>query len=235
MLELLRHLYGPTIGAAGPRLPWQMYAILLLAIVIASTIHVFGHAWMADRLGDGTPRCQRRVTLNPFAHVDPLGGLLMVATTLIGYPIGWGRPLRTNPEAYRTGPRIGLALVAGAGPLANLLTAVLLSPIARVMIAILFDRKGDVSQTFIWTLTFVAATMLVNISLFVFNLTPISPFDGAHLLASALPPTLSKSYREFMAAWGQYLMLFMMVTNVLPQIFAPIIHKLFSLLIGIEL
>jgi len=236
MIEILRHVYGPAISmAAQQMMEWQLYVILLSAILIATTVHEFGHAWMADRLGDPTPRSQKRVTLNPLAHLDPIGSLLMAATTLIGYPIGWGRPVRTNPEAYRIGPRKGIALVAAAGPLMNLLTAMLMAPAARLMIDHLIRRGGDVSETFLWWLIFVAAVMLINLSLFAFNLTPIAPFDGSHLVASALPPVLGEAYRKFMAAWGPYLMLFLMVTDLLPKIIAPLIFMLFSWLIGIPL
>lgn len=235
MLQYLWHLYGPISAAAQQFMPWELYIILLAAILIATTVHEFGHAWMADRLGDPTPRSQKRVTLNPLAHLDPLGSLLMAATTLIGYPIGWGKPVRTNPEAYRTGQRVGVGLVAAAGPLANLLTAVLFTPVIRWMIAELFRRDGDVSERFLWLLLLVAGIMLVNLSLFVFNLTPVAPFDGSHILASLLPPSLSQSYRKFMTLWGPYLMLLLMITDVLPKFIGPVILRLFSLLIGIPL
>ena len=91
---------------------------------------------MADRLGDPTPREQKRVTLNPMAHLDPLGLLLMVATSLIGFPIGWGgKPVRTNPENFSCGAKKGMGLVALAGPGMNLLLAVALAPVARWIIA----------------------------------------------------------------------------------------------------
>src|SRR5687767_2030804 len=118
MVEILQGIFTHNFGTSAPEIPiWFIYALLLTAVVIATTVHEFGHAWMADKLGDPTPRNEGRVRLSPFAHMDPWGFAILVVTLLIGFPIGWGRPVRTNPENYKCGERKGIALVAGAGPL----------------------------------------------------------------------------------------------------------------------
>ncbi|MBC8103606.1 MAG: site-2 protease family protein [Cytophagales bacterium] len=234
MIEILQQRLGPLLSAAALKtLPWQLWVLLLLAILLSTVAHVFGHAWMADRLGDPNPRSKGRVTLNPLAHLDPLGTLMMAATTLIGFPVGWGRSVRTNPEAYRVGPRFGLALVAAAGPLSNLLFAVLLSPVARWMIAELQRRRGDVGETFLWLLMLVTATMLVNLSLFAFNLVPVAPLDATHVASSALPPPLGAAYRTFMERYGSYVFIALMYTGALPAVISPLILRLFMILVGL--
>ncbi len=234
MIEILQHKLGPLLSAAASEaMPWQLYVLLLLAIGLTSVVHVFGHALMADILGDPNPRSRGRVTLNPLAHLDPLGTLMMIATTLIGFPVGWGKTLRTNPEAYRTGPRLGLALVAAAGPLANLFFAVTLAPIARWMIAELQRRGGNVSETFLWFLMLVTATMLINLSLFAFNLVPVAPLDATHVASSLLPPSLSAFYKTFMERWGPYVFMALMYTGFLPGLLGPFILRLFMILVGL--
>jgi Zn-dependent protease len=234
MIEILKHKLGPLIGgAASETIPWQMYVLLLIAIGITSVVHVFGHAWMADTLGDPNPRSRGRVTLNPLAHLDPLGTMMMIATTLIGFPVGWGKALRTNPEAYKPGPRLGLAMVAAAGPLANLLFAILLSPVARWMVGELQRRRGDVSETFLWCLMLVTATMLINLSQFAFNLVPVAPLDATYVATSALPQPISDLYKKFMERWGSYVFVALMYTGVLPNLLGPFILRLFMILVGL--
>jgi len=233
MIEILRYQFGPLVGAAAQEIAqWQLIVILLFAVVMATTIHVFGHAWMADRLGDRTPRMQRRVSLNPFAHYDIVGLLMMVATMLVGFPMGWGRPIRTNPEAYKVGRRLGIAMVAAAGPLTNFAAAALLSIPARIMIAYLL-RRGEVSELFLLAFITVIATILVNLSLFVFNLVPVGPLDATHILASALPTSIGETYRKFMMQWGSYVLLVLMASKAMPEFIGTMIRRLASLLIGI--
>jgi Zn-dependent protease len=236
MIELLRHCFGPAIACAATDAPtWDVVLMLLLGTVIANTVHAYGHAWMADRLGDDTPRLTKRLTLNPFASIDPLGLLLMFATMLIGFPLGWSKPVRTNPENYRVGARLGTALVASAGPFANLLTAILFAPIARAMIAHFLERDGQVSQVFMIALFSVVVVMGINVANFVFNLTPVAPMDAAFVVASALPPSLGDTYRKFMARWGGYLLFGLMATNILPPILGNAITRLLLFLLGLRL
>jgi Zn-dependent protease len=233
MIEILSRRFPEIFAAHGPGQPeqWQILLLALLAIVIATTVHEFGHAWMADRLGDPTPRSQGRVRLSPFAHIDPLGFLILVATSLIGFPIGWGRPVKTNPENYRCGARKGIALVAAAGPATNILLAILLAPIARYAIGGGFGTD----ESAFWIVITLAITMIVNISLFVFNLVPVHPLDGSHILASLLPESLSKPYRIFMKQYGVYVLMALIITGTLGEVLGPIIITLFFLLLGLPL
>lgn len=97
-------------------------AVALPAIIIALSLHEFGHAAMATKMGDPTPRLQGRLTINPLAHLDPMGTLFIIITLLLGFGFGWGKPVQTNP-AYYTNYRQGRILVAIAGPAMNLMQA----------------------------------------------------------------------------------------------------------------
>jgi Zn-dependent protease len=232
MIEILHHWFPEWIRAMsdGPEM-WQLYLLVLFGVIIATTVHEFGHAWMADRLGDPTPRSQGRVRLSPTAHIDPLGFLVLIATSLIGLPLGWGRPVKTNPENYKCGEREGIVLVAAAGPLMNLLTAIALAPIARFAMAGGFGTD----DTAVWILLTLIITMLVNLSLFCFNLVPVYPLDGSHILGSLLPEGLAKPYRAFMKQYGPYVLLALILTRTLARYLGPLVITLLFLLLGIPM
>jgi len=141
----------------------------VIAILVAITVHEFLHAWTANYLGDSTPKLAGRVSLNPLVHLDPLGTLALL---LIG--IGWGKPVPINPNNFKN-PRLGSALTGLAGPLANLLLAMALAVIYRF----------TTLPTFAGNL--ILATIYFNIVLMIFNLVPIPPLDGSHLLALIFP------------------------------------------------
>ena len=140
--------------------------------------HEFAHAWVATRLGDDTPLRDGRVTLNPLAHVDWIGtALLPFVTSLMGGGfLGWGRPVSTNPAKLRGGLN-GLALVALAGPVSNIVMAVLL---AAVAIATVHGAPGLSG--------FAQRGVLLSIYLALFNLLPVPPLDGSKLLLAARIP-----------------------------------------------
>lgn len=143
--------------------------------------HEYAHAWAATRLGDETPRREGRLTLNPLAHADWLGTVLLPAlTSLTGYGfLGWGRPVNTNPAALRGGWS-GLALVALAGPLTNVLLAVFLGAASTLL-------GGN--HPFASNLALRA--MLLSLYLALFNLLPVPPLDGSKLLlALRMPPAV---------------------------------------------
>jgi Zn-dependent protease len=230
MVEILQGIFTHNFGASAPEIPiWFIYVLLLTAVVIATTVHEFGHAWMADKLGDPTPRSEGRVRLSPFAHIDPWGFAILVVTLLIGFPVGWGRPVRTNPENYKCGERKGIALVAIAGPLMNLLVAAILAPFARL--ALEGVKQGD--EAALLALLALSIIMLVNISLFCFNLVPIHPLDGSHIMASILPESLAKPYRFFMQRYGVYLLLTLVATRVLGKFIEPMVLALFRFFLGL--
>jgi Zn-dependent protease len=157
----------------------------LIVLVIAFTFHELAHAWSADQLGDDTARRMGRLTLNPLAHLDPLGSLLLL---FAGF--GWAKPVPVNPYRLRPNPQVGFALVAAAGPFSNLVMA---------LIAAIPFRFGVFTQpTFLANLFF--EFIYINIILMLFNLLPIAPLDGSKILRGFAP----REWDRWLAPLEQY-------------------------------
>jgi Zn-dependent protease len=147
--------------------------LLLLPILLASlTLHELAHAYVATRFGDPTPREQGRLTLNPIAHVDPLGTITFVITYfLTPFLFGWAKPVEVRPRSFRR-PKHYMAIVAAAGPATNFVIA--LGCAAVLVHSDVAGRAGDV----------VGLTYLLNLVLGIFNLLPIPPLDGSRILGA---------------------------------------------------
>jgi len=185
-----------AINAEGLRLA----AIQVLFLIASVTFHEFAHAWTADRLGDPTPDAQGRLTLNPVAHADPVGTLglpLLMAIALPGSLIGWGRPVETDPRRFRRRFTIrgGMALVAFAGPLSNLLLALL------TLLVVWALGMAGVLQAPLGRWSPFAMFFLLNLTLFAFNLLPIHPLDGGKIVTWLLGPKYAH-VDEFLTQWG---------------------------------
>ena len=168
----------------------------LLSLLIAVTVHEFSHAWVANQLGDPTARYLGRVSLNPLVHLDPLGTVMMVVTAVSGMGIGWGKPVPVSPYRLRYGPRLGNGIVSLAGPLSNLLLAILLGLVLR-FVPVLSAVVRALLVTAVWT----------NLILSMFNLLPLPPLDGYSVLLGLL--SLSRSQwawraSQFIAGFQQY-------------------------------
>src|SRR5918999_2045449 len=136
---------------------------IAIALIVGITFHEFSHAWVADTLGDHRPRALNRVNLNPVNHIDPVGAIVFV---LAGF--GWGKPVPVNVYALRPG-RVGMAMVAAGGPIANVLVAVAAAAVYRVL------EIGGVTGLVENVAFFI---VLYNLLLAIFNLLPIPPLDG---------------------------------------------------------
>jgi Zn-dependent protease len=154
---------------------------MIVIIVVSLTFHEFGHSLVAIRLGDDTPRREGRLTLNPLAHIDWIGFFMMV---FAGF--GWAKPVRFDPRALAK-PRRDETLIALAGPAANLMLALGLSCLLSLFLyAVSASRGAAPSQLAIAVLRFMALAVQINISLAIFNMLPIPPLDGSHLLTTWL-------------------------------------------------
>jgi len=179
----------------------------LLVIILGIPIHEWAHCWMAHMLGDNTPERQGRLTLNIFAHLDPIGTLMILTT---GY--GWGRAARVNPYQMHkvSNPRTGMALTALAGPLSNVIQAFILALPIRLGLLNLLPEAQAMN---LWTVLYFA--IFVNIGLAAFNMIPIPPLDGSRVLAGVAPPRVA-DFIESLEPVAPYLLL--AVLFILPQL-----------------
>ena len=157
--------------------------VTLPAILIAITFHEFAHAFAADKLGDDTPRSQGRLTLNPLAHIDPVGFALLIVA---GF--GWGKPVQINPTRFKRNITMskGEAIVSIAGPLMNFILAI----ITAIFMALMFKYNwfSNVQGKVYWLIViFLLEVVLINVGLGVFNLIPLPPLDGSKILSNFLP------------------------------------------------
>ena len=163
-----------------------------VALLVGLTFHEFSHALTADQLGDGRPRAMGRLTLNPIAHLDPIGALMLV---IAGF--GWAKPVMVNPAALQGGRR-SMALVAFAGPIANVVVAVAFAVVYRVMALVGVDSG--------FFLNLVALIVQLNILLAIFNLIPIPPLDGYNVVLAYLPPRQAVTIQQY-APYGMIALL----------------------------
>jgi Zn-dependent protease len=160
----------------------------LITLVIAFTVHEYSHAWVATRLGDDTPRLSGRLTLNPLAHLDPLGSLLLVVA---GF--GWAKPVPVDPYAVRSRTPAGMMLVSAAGPFSNLLLAILAALPLRAGLA---TTSGASSGLLPSLGSFLLEFIYINLILLFFNMIPISPLDGEKVVSYFLPPNLRAGFER---------------------------------------
>jgi Zn-dependent protease len=194
------------------------FIAFVIAIVLGITVHEFMHAYAAHRLGDDTARLLGRLSLNPMAHLDPFGTLLLV---LAGF--GYGKPVPFNESRLRT--TLGVTFVALAGPLANLVLAALCA------IPLRFSGASLLGGGLYAEILFAIVTW--NCVLAIFNLIPIPPLDGANVVYGVLPPRQQYSWRTYQQ-YGPFLLLFILLLapRVLTTlVFAPAV-ALRTLLVG---
>lgn len=180
----------------------------IIVLLIAFTIHEFAHAWTATRFGDDTPRINGRLTLNPVAHLDPMGSLLLLVA---GF--GWAKPVPVNPYALQRHSSSALMWVSLAGPFSNFLMAILGAIPFRLGLVSVAAGFGP-STTIIPSLSKILVEfVLINLVLMLFNLIPLAPLDGEKILDSLLPPNLQRSF-ENIRPYGP--MILIVVAVVLP-------------------
>lgn len=187
------------------------YLILarIVVILLILPLHEFAHGWMARRFGDDTALASGRLTLNPFAHIDPIGAILLLLT---GF--GWAKPVPINPARMRN-PRSGIIWTSLAGPFSNLLAAIVGMILSQVTLPFFYVYGGEVLQM---VYLFLRGFVSVNICLALFNLIPIPPLDGSKVLMALLP------YRQsmWMQMHQQMLSLILLLLVVLRAISIPL-------------
>lgn len=191
-------------------------ALMLPAIVLGLTFHEYAHGLAAYKLGDNTARSQGRLTINPAAHVDPVGLILLF---LAGF--GWAKPVPINPLNFKGDMRRGVLLVSLAGPATNLLLAIAAAIIWGALAGLKLPYFNDIMMYMIQ----------INVVLAIFNLIPVPPLDGSKILAGILPGRQEWLYK--MEAYGMIILILLIFTGAIGFIFnifvRPIVSVLYSL------
>jgi Zn-dependent protease len=206
--------------------------VVAIMLLIGFPVHEFAHALAAYRLGDGTAKLFGRLTLNPIAHFDPLGGILLAVSFIAaGFGFGWAKPTPVNP-ANLAGGRRGEALVAAAGPLSNLV----LAAIAALPLRYILANPELQLQIPSIVLQILSLFVLINLVLMIFNLLPIPPLDGSKVLFAFLSPRLAWQWRPILEQYGFVLLLLLFFlppgNSIGGRILLPIIDAFLFVLVG---
>ncbi len=222
-----------------------LFGAVVTALVVGISFHEFSHAYVADSMGDRLPRSRGRVTLNPLAHLDPAGTVLLFR---VGF--GWGKPVPVNPNVARN-PKAAMAIVAGAGPVSNFLVAAVAGlPLQAGLIPWQSPFSGHVINSLIrggWGAEeylglYLSAIVLISIILGVFNLLPIFPLDGHRVVPAFLTDQAARTYMQFQSRYGFFVLIVLIALpfltggqfGILFEVMSPIINVLARLFAGID-
>lgn len=204
----------------------------ILAFVIAITIHETAHAYMADRLGDPTPRLMGRLSLNPIVHYDRIGTTLLIVLIFMRevlkipvIPFGWAKPVQIDPYNLAN-PRRDSALISVAGPASNFLVAAITALIINLL----------VNSEFAIYATLLIPTVVLNIILGLFNLLPIHPLDGGKIFVGLLPENEAQDADRFLQQYGFIILLFLILplvngTSAVSYLLGPVANSILRLLL----
>jgi Zn-dependent protease len=210
---LTRYLENPPLLVA-----------LVIAMLVGLTVHEASHAWVAFRLGDDTARRAGRLTLNPLRHLDPIGTLMIF---FVGF--GFAKPVPVSPWQLQRGPRVGMALVAAAGPFSNLLIATAAAVLWRLGI---LRGAPDFVQLLIWVM------VSLNVSLLLFNLIPLAPLDGSSVLNGVIGGRAAAALAPLQRYGPMILIGLIVIGSFVPQldvfgrVLGPLREGLMQLLMG---
>lgn len=205
--------------------------LLIPVLLFSLSLHEFSHGYVSYKLGDPTPKNQGRLTLNPLAHLDPMGSIVLLITRRFG----WAKPVPINPNYYKN-PRKGIMLVSLAGPFANFFLAVVFALTARTVVFFsssgLYQLQqsgyGNLVQTIF---VFFQLAVSINLALGFFNLLPVPPLDGSKILRGVLPSNFDKYLRKLEGPYGMVLLLVLAYTGILWSIIGPLVRTMYGILL----
>lgn len=194
----------------------------LPAVLIAITFHEFAHAFVADKLGDDTPRRQGRLSLNPFAHLDPIGSIMLI---FAGF--GWGKPVEINSRNFNRNIKMPVAeaMVAAAGPIMNFILAIIFAVIYAIIWK--FAPTFMVNQIGFIIMLMIQSCIAINLGLGIFNLIPLPPLDGSKIVMGFLP----YNAKNWIQQYGQYFYIAFVViwvTGIAGIIISPLISGAYT-------
>jgi Zn-dependent protease len=202
---------------------------IVMFLLISGPIHECAHAFVAWKLGDGTAKMFGRISLDPFKHFDPVGGTLLIVSVMLSaiggspFGFGWAKPTPVNP--YNLRGRHADSMVAAAGPLSNLLLAAIFAIAFRVLYAANGAWPDNTSTINMLQLVFFTGIEL-NVVLMIFNLIPIAPLDGSHVLLDFLDPRTAGDVRNFMNQYGMILLVVVVIFagQLISPLLVPVVN-----------
>lgn len=214
-----------TRGQMNDPISWIMEKVIILpAILIGLSFHEFAHAYAAVRLGDPTPKFQKRVTLNPIAHIDIFGFLALI---FIGF--GWGKPVEINPNNFKNIRRDSL-IVDVAGVTVNLILSIIFAGVLRLLVVYQYDFLSTSLGSLVTQMIF--AIITINIVLMIFNLLPIPPLDGFGILTEIFNLREKEFYYQIYDK-GFVILLLLLIFNITGLVLVPAVEFVYSLVMGI--
>lgn len=204
----------------------QKIIIWAVPVIFAITVHEVAHGWVANKLGDSTARILGRLTLNPMKHIDPVGTIVVPLILLYvgNFIFGWAKPVPVDWRNLHR-PRRDMALVAIAGPAANLLMIVLWAVFAKI-IMLAGNSFSDLALPLFYMCS---AGILINTVVMVLNLFPLPPLDGSRVMSAILPPAMAYKYNQ-LERFGLLILIALLATGVLGKILGPIVFGLQQLI-----
>lgn len=205
----------------------QKFSIWVVPVLLGITVHEVAHGWIARKLGDNTAFMLGRLTLNPLKHVDPMGTILIPGMLLLlqaGFIFGYAKPVPINWKNLRQ-PKRDMALVAVAGPIANLLMAVGWALLLRLGVSL-----GDNGLALVYM---GVAGITINAILMILNLLPLPPLDGGRVLTGLLPGPMAYKFSRI-EPYGFFILIGLLVTGVLGMILWPLISSFMSMMVPVS-
>ena len=223
--------------------------IWFIVLLFSLSFHEAAHAWTSEKFGDDTGRLQGRITLNPMAHIDPIGTVLFPIIGFIShFPLlGFAKPVMTNPLLWRDKTKANIA-VSAAGPISNFILAIISFVVIKILIQtlVLTPHGGDIFSIVVPMSTrfasysqpafleplakFLSTMLMLNVSLGVFNLIPVPPLDGSHVLESLLPAEAADAYAKI-RPFGMLLLYGLLFIGLLDYVIGPVFQIVFSALV----
>ena len=198
--------------------------VAFVPMLLGIICHEVAHGWVAWRLGDPTAKQQGRLTLNPLSHLDGTGSLIFVLTAMFSpFILGWAKPVPVQPRYFRN-PRHGMMMVSVAGPLTNFLLAVVFGGLYALLISQLRAGNLEVNATTRFLAQACSMGIWVNVTLGWFNLMPLPPLDGGHLLAGVLPYQWASRYYSI-SRYGIIILVVLLGSGLLRYVMGPLVDN----------
>jgi Zn-dependent protease len=197
---------------------YQDLPLWIIAFLISGSFHEYAHAYMAFRFGDDTAARMGRLTLNPIAHIDPTGLIFLIIMSLSGIGIGWMKPVPINYYNLRH-PRQDNLFIALMGPVSNIILA--------IPFALIIKLDPQILQSPIGKLVFIF--LMLNVMLAAFNILPIAPLDGSHVVEGLLPEKMVEGWQNIQR-YGFFFLIILMFTGGIGLIMNPIMHFIMAIL-----